>query len=131
MVNTLTQVRTDVADALTAAGLKAYEYVQESFTPPACIVLPDNNYVTQPVGQNPYSKPYSVNLQVLVIGGKGTNKTAASQIDSMLVDVINALDEDWDITEVLAPQEVSLKGVTYLGALVTLATNTNIEKEVI
>lgn len=131
MTNPITDVRTEVAEALTAAGLTAYDYVVETFTPPACIVLPDSPYIGAPVGSNPFRKPYSVNLQVLVIGSKGTNKKTATQIDQMLTQAINALDEDWEVKEVLAPQEVSLKGVTYLGSLVTLSINTSFEMEVI
>lgn len=129
MVNTLTKVRADVKDALNVAGLNAFEYVQEAFTPPACIVLPDNPYVTAPVGNNPFNKPYSVRLQILIIGGKGTNRITAEQIDSMLVSVVGALEDDWEISEVQAPQEVSLRGVAYIGSVVTLAANTNLEKE--
>lgn len=131
MVNSLTAMREDVKDALEAAGLKALTFVQESFTPPACVVIPDSPYVTGPVGQNPFNKPYSVRLQILVIGSKGTNKAAAEQIDKMLATVIEAVEADWEITEVQAPQEVALKGSSYLGALVLLETNTEIEKEVI
>ena len=130
MVNTLTDARNRVSDALMAAGLKAYDYISESFTTPACFVLPDSPYVTGPVGSNPFGNPYSIRMQVLVVGGKGTNKTAAEQIDSMLVSVIDALDEDWEITEVQAPQEVTVKTSQYLGALVLLEQNTHLEKEV-
>lgn len=130
-MSTLTKARKDVADALNEAGLKAVEYVQENIVPPVCVVLPNPSYVSAPVGQNPFKKPYSIRMDVLVIGGKGTNKSAAERIDSMLASAIEALEDDWDITEVEAPQEVSIKGITYLGALVTLEENTNIEKEAI
>lgn len=130
MVNTLTTIRTDVKAALDLAGLKATEYVNENIVPPVCVVVPANPYITMPEGQNPFGQ-YSVGIHVLVIGGKGTNKTAASQIDSLLCTVIDTLEEDWDITEVTAPQEMSLKGIAYIGAVVTLETNTKIEKEVI
>ena len=129
MVNTLSQLRTDVAEALKADGLKAIEYVSETFTPPVCIVLPDTPYVTAPEGSNPFNKPYSVHMQVLVIGGKGTNKAAATQIDSMLSGVVEALEDDWDIAESGAPQEVTIKGVSgYLGAVVSLTQHTSIER---
>lgn len=129
-MNTLTSLRSDVKDALLAADLKAVEYVNETVIPPVCVVVPANPYITTPEGQNPFGH-YAVTLHVLVIGGKGTSKTAATQIDSMVVNVVDTLDEDWDVTEVSAPSEMSLKGITYIGAVVTLATNTKFEKEVI
>lgn len=129
MVNVLTTLREDISDALTEAGIKAVEYVQENIVPPVAVVVPADPYVTLPEGRNPYGSPYSVKMQILVIAGKGTNKTTANKIDSMIVDVLDALD-DWDITEVTAPQEVRLKGVPYMGAVVTLESNTKLEKEV-
>lgn len=130
MVNTLTSMREDVKADLEAVGLKAVEYVQENIVPPVCVVVPANPYITTPEG-NAFGSQYSVGMHVLVIGAKGTNKTAATKIDSMVVEVVNALDDDWDITEVTAPQEMTLKGTPYIGAVVTLETNTKLEKEVI
>jgi len=130
--NTLTQARTDVAQALEAAGLKATDYTQEKLFPPVCVVVPDEDYVSQPVGSNPFKKPYSVNMRVLVLSGKGTNKGQAEQIDSMLTDVITALEDDWEITAISAPENVSVNGTTgYLGAVVSITNFTEIDKEVI
>jgi len=128
-VNTLTDLREQVKDTLTAEGIKAVDYVQENIIPPVCVVVPANPYITLPEG-NSFATNYSVGLHVLIIGGRGTNKTAATQIDSMIVNVIDALDDDWDITEVSAPQEMTLKGTSYMGAVVTLETNTDVRKEV-
>lgn len=130
MVNVLTDLRTDVKDALTAAGLKAVEHVVDNATPPVCVVVPGSPYVFKSEG-NRFGE-YTVSVIVLIIGGKGTNKTTALRVDSMVVDVLDALDElnDWDITDVTAHQEMTLKGVPYLGAAVALETTSRIEKEV-
>lgn len=129
MVNPLTSLREEIVDVLTEAGIKASEYVQENIVPPVAVVIPATPYITLPEGKNPFGE-YNVNMQILLIAGKGTNKTAANKIDSMIVDVLDAL-EDWDITEVTAPQEVRLKGTPFMGAVVTLEQNTKLEKEVI
>lgn len=130
MVNALTTLRTDVKEVLEDAGLKAAEYVNEAVVPPVCVVVPASPYITTPEGENPFGYPYTVVLNVLVIGGKGTNKTAATNIDSMIVNVVDTLDEDWDVTEVTAPMEMTLNNGTYLGAVVTLEITTSITKEV-
>ncbi len=131
MVNSLTQARTDVADALNAAGLKAIDYVGESVFAPVCVVVPNADYVAQPVGTNPFKKPYSINLQILVLAGKGTNKGTAAQLDQMLTEVIEALEDDWEITAISEPSEANVKGVSHLGAVVSITTNSEINKEVI
>lgn len=128
MVNPLTNIREEITDALTEAGIKAIEYVKENIVPPVAVVIPATPYVTLPEGKNPFGE-YNINIMILLIAGKGTNKGTAEKIDSMIVDVLDALD-DWDITEVTAPQEMNLKGTPYMGAVVTLEQNTKLEKEV-
>lgn len=130
VLNTLTQVRQDIVDVLKAAGLNAIHYVGATIVPPVAIVVPADDYITTPQGENPFNAPYSINLQILVIGQKATNATAAENMDFLIASVVEAL-TDWDITEVTAPGEVSLKGITYSGAVLSLSTNTQIEKEVI
>lgn len=130
VLNTITELRKSVEDALTAAGIKAADYTVSNITPPVAFVIPAQPYLSTPTDSNPFGEPYSVNLQILIVGSKGNDKSAAERIDQTIEGVISALDEDWDITEVGAPTEVTLKQNTYMGALVTLSINTSL-KEVI
>lgn len=129
VLNTLTELRTQVKDVLTTAGLKASDYVPETISPPIALVIPAEPYVTLGEGRNPFGH-YSVGIHVLLIGPKGTNKTAAEKVDSMILDTMSAL-EDWEITEVTQPGEVVLKGIAYMGSVVTLTQNIKLIKEVI
>lgn len=130
MTNTLSALRSEVRDVLKAASYDAVEYVVENIDPPICVVIPADSYITTPSG-NAYGAPYTIGIHVLIIAGHGTNEDSAYEIDSMIVGVVDALDEHWDITEVTAPQEMALKGTPYMGAVVTLEINTKIQKEVI
>lgn len=125
MVNELTSIRTDVATTLEAVGIKAVEYARENVVPPVCVVVPGTPYVQLEEG-NRFGM-YTVSITVLIIAGKGTNKASATAVDSMIIEVVNALDDDWDITEVTAPQEMSIGNTTYLGAVVALETNTKLQ----
>lgn len=127
ILNTLTDLRTEIAEVLTGQGIKAIDYVGENIVPPVCVVVPADPYVIA-ADDVPFGH-FSVGINVLIIGAKGTNKTAAARIDSMIVDVIHAL-EDWDITEVRQPMEVTLKGQTFMGSVITLEQTTKLEKEV-
>lgn len=131
MVNTLTDMRTEISNVLKAAGIKSVDYVSEQIIPPVAIVVPADPYISTPVGVNPFNAPYAVNLQILLLGPKATSKGAATQMDELIVSCLDALD-DYDITEVTAPGEVTIKGGSvYSGAVLTLNQNTNITKEVI
>lgn len=118
----LTEMRTQVVTDLETAGINAIEYVKETILPPVAVVVP----------ADPYIEPgdvfgmHVVFLHVLLIGGKGTSNTAAKNIDSMIEDVISALD-DWDLTEVTQPGEVTLKGNQYLGAVINIQQDIKFE----
>jgi len=117
---TLTESRTEVVEALAAAGLKAAEYVAETVSPPLAVVVPGEPYVSTPAGSVPFGH-YQINLSVLLIAGKGTNKATAEWIDTAVLTVIDALDDtDFDLTEVSQPGQVQLNGSTYLGVVLSI-----------
>lgn len=131
VTNVLTDIRSEIKDALTDAGLKAVEHVVDNATPPVCVVVPGSPYVF--TGEGNTFGEYTVSVLILIIGGKGTNKASAQKVDAMVVDVVDAIDHSnrWEITEVTAHQEMTVKGIAYLGAVVAVETNTKIDKEVI
>lgn len=126
VLTTLANIREEVADALTEAGIKATHYVNENFVPPICIVIPNDPYVSR----SDRFGMWTVSLQVLVIGGKGTNKTASDKLDSQIQKVVEALGHE-ALSEVGQPGEVSINGAPHLAAVVSLELETNFIEEVI
>lgn len=114
----LYSLRTDVATALNAAGVKAIDYVAETITPPVVVVVPGDPYLTEPQGTTPFGH-YEVSISLLLVAAKGTNKAAATALDSMIEQVVGALD-GWDLTAVSQPGQVNLNGSTYLGAVISI-----------
>jgi hypothetical protein len=125
--NPLTDLRAEVKDALSEAGINAVEYVKENLVPPVAVVVPADPYVRFETGSR--FGQYTVSIQVLLIAGKGTNSAVAEKIDSTIVDVLDAL-QDWDISEVTPPMQLNLKGIAYTGAVVTLGMENSLNKEV-
>jgi len=117
MVSTLTAIRTEVRDLIVAAGIKSQEYTAEALVPPVAVVVPGEPYLS------PSSTfgAHDVNLQVLLIGGKGTNKTVTAQLDAMTETVIEALRE-WDLANVAQPGLLTVNGARYLGTVLYLST---------
>lgn len=121
MVN-LEGIRAEVVAALSAADIKAVDYIGETMTPPVAAVVPGDPYLDSEGATFGHT---NVNLLILLIGGKGTNKAAASQIDSLIATALDALD-DWDITEVAQPGLVNLNGSNYLGSVITISSETKL-----
>lgn len=117
LVSGLTDLRKEVVDALTAAGLRAQHYHSEVITPPVCVVLPGGSYVT---AANTFGAK-EVALRVLVVSGKGTNQATADALDEAIESAVLALSA-WDINSVAEPGLISLSGSTYLATVIDITT---------
>ena len=124
-MSTLTTLRTDIAAALEAAGIHAIEHVAEVMQPPVAVVVPDDPYITTSGENLPYGHVV-VRMSVLLISDKATNKAAASKIDSMIEQAYMALNDDWDITEVTTPGQVTVNGSTFLGSVISITQETKL-----
>lgn len=131
-MNVITEIRTGIADALKAGGVPAKTYVPANLFYPLALVGSGSPYVTQPVDENPFRKRHSVTITVLLIASDSKNESAMDRMDGLIVDAIDALETaDWDVTEVDTPFDMTSEdGNTYTAALLTVVTNTNIEKDV-
>ena len=130
VVNILTTLRQQVVDALEAGGITSTPWVPENLNPPCALVSSAPEYVSTPIEENPFRQRHSVNLQVLLLAGSHMNESVLEEADDLIVAAIDALD-DWDVTEVTAPFEFTTDdGYVYTAALLTVVTNTNIDKDV-
>lgn len=129
-MNVLTDTRQAVVDDLVAAGITATTWVPSNLNTPCALVGSAPEYVTKPEGENPFKAAFSINLQVLLLAGSDMNETALEDTDDLIVDALDALD-DWDVTEVTAPFQFRTEdGFVYTAAMLTVTTNSNIERMV-
>lgn len=128
MVNVLTSIRQDIAQALVTGGVPAKTWVPANLFYPLALVSPAADYVSTPIGDNPFSKRHSVSVQVLLLAGTGMDEQSVEKADDLIVNAVDALD-DWDVTDVSAPFEFrTTEGNTYTAAMLTINTNTNLER---
>lgn len=125
MSGVLASARQEAADVLEAAGIKSYTWAPEQTSVPAAIVGPDEPYLEPPAPGTPF-RNFIINLQVLLIVGKGTNKAVTTAADDLIEKAHAALVEDWDITYVGAPGQVSIGGQAYLGLAVFIQRSINL-----
>lgn len=121
MSNSLTDVRTTLATALTDAGFRATAEVPQTFSPPLCWVAP----------RAPYRSPGQtfgfkrIRLGVVCLAAQGTNAKALEDVDQLASDVADAIEAmdgfRLDGEEIDAPQVFpSAQGQEYLGAVVNV-----------
>lgn len=121
----LTQLRLNITDMLTAAGISAAEYVSETITPPVAVAVPGEPYLIRPAGEDsgvPFGS-LEVRFDVLIIGHKGSNKKSAAKIDDLIWEVLDALNSQWDIDRVSQPGEITLSGSKFMGAVASISQN--------
>lgn len=128
MVNPLKELRAEIANCLSEAGIRTVDYAATRITPPLAVVQPDDNYISVESGTT--FGAYVVTVQVLVLGPNATAKVAADQMDDLLWSAVNALDEEFDIVSVTAPGEARLDNATYFGSIITIETNTSLGKDI-
>ena len=128
MSNDLTDYRNQVRDVLTAAGIKALEYTSSAMTPPLAAVVPSQPYLTWGDGDNQaaFAYPMRVRLDVLLIGHQqGDAKADAAGLDLLIVQAVAALSAAGiEPRRVTRPGELTVGGVKYLGAVVSVQQDT-------
>lgn len=112
-------MRDAIGTALEEAGLdKFYTYLPERPIAPCAILGSDSPFITMDGDYNP---EFTVNWRLQVIAGHGTNQKKTESIDVLIVDVLNALWEVGDISniEVSAPFEESINNAPHMSATLT------------
>lgn len=119
---TLTDLRKEVVDALNDGGIVAVHFVEEVNNPPIALVVPDSPYLDQV--ETAFGE-WNVNLSVVLAAASGTNETVTFDVDELIEKAIGILKEaGWDVTEVSQPGTVTVNGSPFVGAVLTLQTQT-------
>lgn len=133
MFESLNDVEQMVKDRLEMLeGTQVLDYTQvERISAPTALLVPTEPYMT-PAENGPFGH-WDVGLQILLIPRGG--ESAASQLRTMLIEVINLLsDDEFDVTAVSAPGRLELDTLSgsrrsHWGLAVTLEFTIQIREE--
>lgn len=114
MVN-ISDVRTGVAEVLKDAGFNAKDYTVEAAPAPVVFVVPGDPYISE----GKVFGGVQVNLSLLFIIGKGTNKAVADKADQTIQSAILAL-EDYTVEAVGTPSVITHQGAAHIAVVITL-----------
>lgn len=126
-MNTLSEIRADVANTLNEAGIRAVDFNSTKVVPPVAVVIPDEQYLTVRTGDR--FGAYNVAIQVLILGPKATEKVAAVTMDELILKAVAALDEEFDVINVSAPGEARLNEANYFGSIINIEIQITLGKE--
>lgn len=86
----LVSLRDTLASTLSAAGRVVYAFPREQITPPAIVLVPASPYIT-PVSIGGLSNRLNVRFALTVVVGAADNQAALANIETLMLDVYNAL----------------------------------------
>lgn len=125
-MNTLTQARSTIEQALTAAGVPAVDHVPERLNPPCAIVQADSPWL-EPGGA---FGEFHVHYNVTLVAARAANKVATDALDELVaasVIALVALDGAWGLERVEGPISLTYNAAEYVAATIAVVLTTHIE----
>lgn len=83
-------IRTDLADALSAAGRVVYSFPKEQITPPALVLVPSSPYVV-PVGIGGLNNRINLRFDLTALVGATDNQAALANLETLMLAVFDTL----------------------------------------
>lgn len=114
----LKEVRAEVGDLLTAAGLEAHHFEPERLAPPLVVVTAGSPYVE--TGET--FTDNTMRLDLILIPQKGSNEKEQDDVDDMIEQTLAAL-PDWHLESVSEPYVPQAGTAEYLAVKVTVTAS--------
>lgn len=115
----LVELRSDLADALAAAGRVVYSFPKEQITPPALVLVPSSPYLV-PVGIGGLSNRINVRYDLTALVNATDNQAALANLETLMLDVFNALPAGVSVNNWSQPTVQSVANQEMLASQITI-----------
>lgn len=115
----LATLRTDLADALSAAGRVVYSFPKEQITPPALVLVPSSPYIV-PVGIGGLNNRINVRFDLTALVGATDNQAALANLETLMLDVFGALPAGTSVNNWSQPSVQSVANQELLTSEITI-----------
>ena len=112
-------LRTDLAEALEAAGRVVYSFPREQITPPALVLVPSSPYVV-PVGIGGLNNRINVRFDLTAIVGAADNQAALANIETLMLAVFDSLPAGTSVNNWTQPTVVTIGSNEMLTSQITI-----------
>ncbi|NYD43935.1 hypothetical protein [Nocardioides panaciterrulae] len=123
-MSALVAKRTELKDALTAAGYFAFSTVPEIAQPPMVYVAPAEPYISL---EGAAFGGVIVHHQIVVVAGPGVNEQRADELDGLVEGVLFVIADLVGLFEVGRPGSIELSGQAYIAVAITTQTEIQLE----
>lgn len=118
MANLVT-LRTDLADALAAAGRVVYSFPKEQITPPALVLVPSSPYLI-PAAIGGLNNRISVRFDLTALVAATDNQAALANLETLMLDVFGALPAGSSVNNWSQPTVQSIANQELLTSQITI-----------
>lgn len=118
MANLVT-LRTDLADALSAAGRVVYSFPKEQITPPALVLVPSSPYLV-PSAIGGLNNRINVRFDVTALVAATDNQAALANLETLLLDVFGALPAGASVNNWSQPTVITVANQELLSSQITI-----------
>lgn len=118
-MSSLSDLRSELVEAINGAGYAAEGYVPEGIDPPIVIINPSDPYVER--GDTLKANEFQVNYDLNLVAQTAINSAVTEELDNMIEGVVLAL-SDWHIVGVGQPFITIENSANFLAARVQVAT---------
>lgn len=116
----MTELRGEVATALTDVGITASAFIPEQLYPPIAVVGPGTPYI-QPMDFQTFSlSRLKVRMELTLIVSNVINEQTTTELDALITTAVKALckTHDWALESVGEPGTIA--GTSWLGVNITI-----------
>ena len=112
-------LRTDLAEALEAAGRVVYSFPREQITPPALVLVPSSPYVV-PVAIGGINNRINIRFDLTAIVGAADNQAALANIENLMLAVFDSLPAGASVDQWTQPNVITIGSNEMLTSQITI-----------
>ena len=112
-------LRTDLAEALEAAGRVVYSFPREQITPPALVLVPSSPYVV-PVAIGGLNNRINIRFDLTAIVGAADNQAALANIETLMLAVFDSLPAGASVDQWTQPNVITIGSNEMLTSQITI-----------
>lgn len=124
MSASISEVRGELATALTAIGATVYGWVPEAIIPPACVIIPDSVYLESTLISKS-SVSVKINFIISAAVAYNSNPGALDNLETLVIQILGAMPDGYVVGDVQRPTITNVNTSSLLIADISVSTYYN------
>jgi len=124
MSASISEVRTDLAQALESIGATVYGWVPESIIPPACVIVPSSPYLESTLISKS-SVSVKINFTISAAVAYNSNPGALDNLEKLVIQILGAMPDGYVVGDVQRPTITNINTSSLLIADLSVSTYYN------